>query len=609
MNKEETLQAITFLETKLLDISIKIKDPNDFSSMTAWLRYILQKDNEHGLAKYFLLPTEKGIKSAILRLITSNTRWTDSILELMSSSISVSIATVGDLNNHALKSHITDFIINNFAPLINLTKLSNSKQEKDFSIELIYSALKDNNLIKYKTNLNDPDIRFVLRALHVDTERNNKISLKYILNYILNELRKTIKQPNAIVNPRHAWWALRTYINESSNKEIKSNSKDLNNIIKLLISNVNSSYMSLGEQKNPNADVYEKIWITINAIKIYRHESNIFNSKNLRELQELINVNIKMINNSGYEEALHLVLCRSLLFYEYLGFLNSIEVKSLLRKEKIILKNSFIGKYLYEDRILNKYKNIKSSAIKIIKDKTILEKYTLSSMLISSSAGQGKSELIKQITEEFKLVAEKNGKIFKSNILTIGTEIKSETELEKFLENIKNERDQDSVQVIAFDEFDKANFDFTTPFLPFLEKDIKNLKAKIFWIFAQSTFPTFNRLKEHADSLGNKSLRDFLTRIKLGHIDIPDIITSPFQKVLSIIGMAYSSENKLRTIERNCIYYFADNEAIHNNRDLMKEYNEYVNILNCKALITSQIKTQLSSEVKAKNKLIPIIFN
>ena len=179
MNKEETLQTITFLESKLLDISIKIKDPNDFSSMTSWLKYILRKDAEHGLAKYFLLPTENGIKSAILKLISSNTRWTEPILELMSSSISVSIATVGDLNKHPLKSHITDLLIDNFDRLINLTKVSKSKPEKDFSIELIYSALKNNSLYKYKTNFNDPDIRFVLRALHVDTERNSKIALKY----------------------------------------------------------------------------------------------------------------------------------------------------------------------------------------------------------------------------------------------------------------------------------------------------------------------------------------------------------------------------------------------------------------------------------------------
>jgi hypothetical protein len=249
----------------------------------------------------------------------------------------------------------------------------------------------------------------------------------------------------------------------------------------------------------------------------------------------------------------------------------------LCSQKEIDISMSFIGKYIYDDQIIEQFNGIKTIANRFIVDRASWTKHTLTSLIISSPPGQGKTEIIKQIISEIKMIAKKNNKKCESFMFTIMTDIVNEKQLLKKLKSVcENKEKFCGIRVIVFDEIDKAQFDFYAPFLSTLESEVKNEEPIIFWIFAQSSYETFKMIEHFATSSSNASLRDFLTRIKLGHIDIPELKVTAKQKVYTALGYALNKNAKLEGISKKCLCYLAFNDTCKNNRDLIADFTKNI---------------------------------
>ena len=106
------------------------------------------------------------------------------------------------------------------------------------------------------------------------------------------------------------------------------------------------------------------------------------------------------------------------------------------------------------------YREIRASIEKFVAHRRDWDKHSLSSLLISGSAGAGKSELIKQVIDEIGKLTRAYDKQFSFEYFTIGTQIASKEQLDEKLKLIETRRGPDQVQVVVFDEFEKASADF-----------------------------------------------------------------------------------------------------------------------------------------------------
>ena len=139
----------------------------------------------------------------------------------------------------------------------------------------------------------------------------------------------------------------------------------------------------------------------------------------------------------------------------------------------------------------------------------------------------------------------------------------------------KADRCPERIYFNVFDEIDKADFNFCNPFLSLLESPVLNGRSTPkFWVFTQSQFSKFEDYREYANGLEKKSLRDFLTRLQWGVVEIPDLRFSPEQRLMSAIGIALRQFDKAKSISKGWAAYFMANYKIENNRVLIKDVKE-----------------------------------
>ena len=180
------------------------------------------------------------------------------------------------------------------------------------------------------------------------------------------------------------------------------------------------------------------------------------------------------------------------------------------------------------------YGRIRTAIERFIANRRDWDKHSLSSLLVSGSAGMGKSELIKQVIDEIGKLTRAYDKQFSVNYFDRQRNRVKE-QLDEKLKLIESRCGADQVQVIVLMSLRKPSAELDFPFIApacFRVGNPGSLPALTIWMFAQSSFPTSTIIESHAESLPNKSLRDFLTRIQLGRIDLPALKTSPNRKSL-----------------------------------------------------------------------------
>jgi hypothetical protein len=575
MEKATILQEIFTVESKLLEVSKKIKNAQEFDSIEAWIRHVLKHDIE--LAKHFVIPTETRIKKALLDLVTIDSPLTKPILNLLSTRIASYVAIIDDLRVHPMIGPKVNDILDNFQPLVNLVRKHDFHFEQTKTIEMIRQALEHNRLDFYQSFPKEPNIRIVLKTLQLDRSRADRESLQYLLDFLFDQLKNNLQHPGFITQPRHAWWALLDLLEEADADWLDDRRKDLN---KILLSFLRAIEYSPKESDlasvvpEMNSPYNEEVWVTLNMMRIYRtsiHKP--LPASTIKGLVARIELNFRRISETN-DDSIRSNQCKLLVLYEALAYLNHVDIRELCSYKKIDLRERCIGRYFYNDDVVGNFRAIKPTIQNLIANRQNWTKHILSSLLVSGPPASGKTELIKQIIAEIGQMTESYGKEFHDQFFTVGAEISTLKDLQAILKSIQSSsKGSDAVQVVAFDEFDKAGFNFPVSFLRLLAAGTKKEEPLTFWIFGQSSHANFNILKAYAKSLEDKTLRDFLTRFELGKIDLDELKVSPQQKIFTALGYAIvDKDTQLESVSRNCISYFATNEKLLNSRELIADF-------------------------------------
>ncbi|HKR04926.1 MAG TPA: hypothetical protein VJY62_09840 [Bacteroidia bacterium] len=584
MNKIILQKEILESEKLLLNLSEKVFGIENLDSMADWIIKLLELDSD--LHRYLHFPSQKKIKKALSTLIKNDSDLTQPLLYLLSNRIGAYIATIDDIYNHPFRSAILDRLSSNFESLFKLLNKYRDNYEHIKTVSLIADALIGHRLNIYKSSLKETDLRVVLRTLYEDTDRSNKKVINTILNFVFSQLQHELKKNGYIQPPRHCWWAVNTIFSEAEDQWLRNNKTELNKILKHLLSTSEIAFSPRTDIDYTNivpeidSAYNEKTWIAINAIRLLKNDiSPYIPEKTIKLLKSKVAADINIIIKSQPKDSIKFLQSKLIVLYEALNFYNIEETMKIISKEEISLNNARIGNYFYDESVTAIYNSIASSLNSFISKPSLLKKPTLSSMLLSGSPGQGKSELAIQISNDIESISQKYNKSFVQLYYTIGTQIKTDEDLFKSFKEINSSAsNENTVKLVIFDEFDKASFDFYTPFLPFLERPVSPNFPIIIFIFAQSSYPTYDLFLNSSKMIANTAMRDFLTRLQLGHIDIPDIKFSPEQKILSVIGMAKSRKIPFHRISKKLLGYFALNEKVKNLRELFSDFTKNAEI-------------------------------
>lgn len=486
------------------------------------------------------------------------------------------VATIGEVHSHPLRGASLEPLMTNLGPLLAQLRDYSETHEHKKTIALVNEALRDHRLHIYKSRTDEPDLRVVLRAFYEDRTATDPVSSKGLLDFVLDQLTGEYKRSGTISQPRHAWWALFTVFDRAPNSWLAEHHSQLSRIICRLFAVVEYS---------PRVDRYttsfvpeldsafnEMAWVTINALRILKSPGSVhISAPVLKRLDSFSSKRIEALAVNDDEESLRDIQTRLILLYEASAFLARRDTISLAKRRFLQLGPQTIGRFFYSDEVLTNYRPAREAVRRFIKDRSQWHRATLTSMLISGHPGQGKSELADQISRDIDALAREGGVTCQLDKYVIGTDIRSPSDLDMHLANLRARSDSADVRVVVFDEFDKADFDIYTPFLPFLESPFIDSPVMVF-MFAQSSAPTHELFRGHVSTI-SCSARDFLTRLQLGAIDLPDIRVSPQQRILSLMGMAGDG---VRRVSSDVVVWFGLAENIFNNRDLMHEFSRVV---------------------------------
>ena len=568
------IQASTLAaESDLLDLSQRILKVGQVDTLNGWIVRVIREEPK--LARYLHFPADNACRDALLTLVERQSLLNTPIIHLLAERISVFVAHLRDVHSHAMRGPTLESLVDNVKPMEALLRNYRQRFARPKKIPLVLEAINNHRLHLYKERPGEPDLRVALRAFYEDTDRSNEAANKGILDFVFDILKR--ETGSHLSQPRHVWWALLTLFREADEEWLHQRRKPLAVIIR--------HWLSL-EHYAPRADrdfttvtpeldsiTNERAWVTINAMRlVLLGIETVFSPRLMARIHGLIQANLAVALSESQEESMKHLTSRQILLYDAVLYSNRIRALELANSRTINLRTHRIGKFFYDESVSKKFSEISRAAEGFISKPASWIKRTLSSILISGSAGQGKSELALQLSAEFSKIAKRHKRDFVQIRYSIGTEVKSSEELGAALKEMSKAPDSNVVQVIIFDEFDKAKFDFFTPFLPFLEDQTSRNGAISFFLFAQSTYPTRDIFASFAEKSEGKATRDFLTRLQLGAIDLPDIRISPEQRLMTVLGMAKNSRSDVTRISRECVLYFSLQDNLRSNRDLMSAY-------------------------------------
>lgn len=592
MELKRIIEKISVEEEILNNLLLEVDKTLDTETIISWFIRILK--SYPNICEKFALPSDTRLKNALLKILTIESSIKNPISYLLTNRLEQYLASLPNICSHNMSSQsIKDSmeIYYKLKRLINFYKTASQNK----SISATTTALKTHRLHLYKESNNETDLRVVLRSFYEDKNDGNRNDRNLLLNFILEQLVNESNQPGHISERRHLWWSIFTLLSESDLKWITTNKNAIDNQINYLLSlpEYSPSGDVLSKSSVPELITVEndKLWETINICRILITEFS-FNLEliTIEKLKTRLNQNVDFIFSNDLYSSIVSTKNKLILLYELANYQSIESSLSTVNDDKYSYKSNFIGEFLYNMDTLESSRLILKKISKFIDTPDRWTKHTLTSLMICGAPGQGKSEFANQFSLELKKIANNTGKEIVINFSSVGKEINSNEDLNRILDNSTNYSNPELIVVNIFDEIDKAIFNFYTPFLSKLEmKVISGQTPLTIWIFAQSSFPRFDSYINYSNKLENKSLRDFLTRLQLGYIELPELKFSPEQRLLSAIGVAKKSFKKSSSISKGWAFYFMSSLTIEHNRLLIKEVNEKTEIID-QVLVLNNMK-------------------
>jgi hypothetical protein len=568
MHRADLLAEVRRLEDELLRASERIREVGTNDSLAGWLIKVLKSDDE--LARQFALPTEPKVTKALLVLLETDSAIQTPLITLLAQRVSAFVATIRDIAKHPLSSSRVSAIAENTREFVELLNRYEVNYDRRKTIPLVAESLKEHRSHIYKSSPRESDLRVALRAFYEDKEREEVEGVDFLLDFVMSELLEEVRHPGHLPQPRHAWWAVQTLLQEGRTEWLNTQRSSLNKVVAHLLSQVEYrpsrelDYTSFVPELHSRDN--EDLWAAINGCKILSGDRAwILNQANSSQIVKKLwhCVSGVLSGNQGYSN-LKLVQSRLILLYEALIYLDLQATLRLATARTLDLGIARIGIRYYDPAVIDRFRELEGRMAGLLEEPSRWVRGTLSSAIISGAPGQGKSELATQLIAEFGDLATAHGFEFDALQLAIGKEVRDEDDLAAAL---SWEGKEGTIYCRMLDEVDKAQFDVYAQFLSLLETETDK---RTIWLFAQSAQPTFEQLRQDAEREGPRSLRDFLTRMQLGHVDVPSLAYSAVQKIYSALGMSKAINPGLAEVQRELLLELVRRTDVETNRDLMR---------------------------------------
>ena len=571
------VEGIARLEDEILSTTEAIAAIKHIDSMAGWLVEVLLKDAR--LARALGLPTAPPVSKAVLTLLRTESELRHPLTTLVAQRTAAFISTLREIYAHPLARDDVRTIAEHISVLEGLVEHYQLNYKHRKTVRAVAQALAGRRMHLLKVSPQEPDLRVALRAFYEDPSREDRAAVDALLGFALEELLAEAKRPGHIGQPRHAWWALFTVIKEASPDWIAAQAADVNRAAKQLLSRgeyvpgKDVDYTSVVPDLHSPEN--EQPWVAINALRILDSANSTVLRKPTSEAIALLandTVNDLLLRPNAFSN-LKLAQTRLLLLYEAANHRTLRYTLNVASKASFTLTPMKVGTAFFEAPVAAGVAELVAKVDVFVRSPRQWKRPTLTSVMISGAAGQGKSELALQLIAELRDSAIRAGVRFDAHMLAIGRDIESRQDLdERVLKIAALKEPLDVVRCFFVDEIDKASFDVFAPLLTVLE-DSAGVPVTI-WVFAQSKAPTFAELQAHADRLESKSMRDFLTRMLLGQLDLPHVKYSPEQKLCTLVGMAKNRDASVCQLERDLVVELLRRPDIRNSRDILRALTE-----------------------------------
>lgn len=566
------LSTFTRIESKAIeDLISRMGRLTRQDSLTTWLVNLPKVEPE--LAEYFELPRSSKLGKAMETILETNSLLTIPFLRLIASKVAVYLSNISDIAVHPIASPSLKGADRTLAPLRKL--LAPYVDEKPRNIADTFAALNQQRIESVLDPWNNSALRAILQTLYVDRGREESREKEALLEFVLKQLEAERAMAGRIPEPRHAWWAIETLLREGSSEFIEQNRSAINRTILHL--------MRLGDY-SPRQDLVsasiapelhtreaEELWIGINIARILKAAALLkLPNGTTRQLNGRLSEIVRFHLRPTPQKSFKFSTIRLLLAQEALLTFTLADSELFESREILDLSSQKVGSSLWDDEVVTRVNEMLKAARRYLEERSRWTRPTLTSGMLCGLAGQGKSEMLKQLSAELTKLGAALGKNVSVHSLSVGREINTGADLVGILSELTAARDgTSSVRVLIFDEIDKAGFDFAAPFLSALESPCEASDIPVsFWVFAQSTYPEFQEYAAYANQLATKSLRDFLTRLQWGAIEMPDIRVAPRQRLMTALSIALGLHPRARRVTSRWCRFFSTNWELENARAL-----------------------------------------
>jgi hypothetical protein len=568
----KTLSTFTRVESKVIeDLISRMGKLTRQDSLTAWL--INLPKVEPDLAEYFELPRSSKLGKAMETILETNSLLTIPFLHLIATKLAVYLANIADIARHPVASPSLRDAGKTLAPLRRL--LAPYVDEKPRNIADTFLALNQQRIESVLDPWNNSALRAILQTLYVDRGREESREKRALLEFILKQLEAERAMAGRIPEPRHAWWAIETLLREGNNEFVEQNrpviNKTILHLLKLGDYSPRQDLVSASIAPELHTRETEELWIGVNIARILKAAGLLKLPKGTaKQLNGRLSEIVRFYLKPAQQKSFKFATIRLLLAQEALLSFTLADSELFESQEILDLSSQKVGSSLWDDEVVTQVNEMLKIAKRYLEERSRWTRPTLTSGVLCGLAGQGKSEMLRQLSNELSKLGTSLGKNVSVHSLSVGREINTNSDLVGILSKLAAARDGAScVRVLIFDEIDKAGFDFSAPFLSVLESSCEASDIPVsFWIFAQSTYPEFQEYTAYASRLSTKSLRDFLTRLQWGAIEMPDIRVAPRQRLMTALSIALSLHTQARKVTSRWCRFFSTNWELENARAL-----------------------------------------
>uniref|UniRef100_UPI0040561532 HNH endonuclease signature motif containing protein n=1 Tax=Candidatus Electrothrix sp. TaxID=2170559 RepID=UPI0040561532 len=335
-SKENLLQqnklSITKCEniiSETFDFLEKKTDLFQVDSPELWFKTFFNLESNYSYLKRIGLPYATKLVPAFATIIESISPYSIPVIRYLCNRVYIYFAVIDEVCEYYEEKHSFRVLLERCHHKLNELLMPYSRIDQK-QVGAVSEAIKKQELAPYRDYWNTTDLRVVLKALHEDKTDGAQryLLLQFVLHQITIETQK--RQGYHIPEPRHAWWAIETLLDEMDRKDVNENLEILTSAIEELLTREFEENFKV-KQNAVAPEIHcaemEDYWGTINMIKLLRisYSNNIpFGVNLLKKIERKVQNNIKVIYNDSNSDSFRVFCVRLIMLHEFQNYINKL---------------------------------------------------------------------------------------------------------------------------------------------------------------------------------------------------------------------------------------------------------------------------------------------